>query len=192
MVSEQSNSLDPKIQRSQNLETELPAALMTAQMIREIHATVPEMLRQHIIWTADASDGKRLRSDDVDAFLDAILNEPRVERIYMYAHIYVSGYNGVDLHCGTNYASIKCAFEQQNETEFSIFTNFIRGIFNEHRRRFSKVPSSLLASEEANRPTFLSSLNRQRIIEDIISRGLTYLLILGVGGLVGYLINQIT
>ena len=107
---------------------------------------------------------------------------------------------------------LSCEYEPQEETSFLLFANCIKGIFGESELLVPRVEEPVTfreelttidaGSSEPNNPgalpvpastpkSFLSRLNKERIAEDFISRGLAYLVIPLVTAAAGFLVGRI-
>ena len=108
--------------------------------------------------------------------------------------------------------SLNCDYEPKEETNFLIFANFIKGIFGEDELLVPRSEELVTFREElttidagssepnnsgalpvpASTPkSFWSRLNKERIAEDFISRGLAYLIIPLVTAVVGFVVGWI-
>ena len=189
-------------------------SVLNARMFHIMDAAVPEIVRGGISWSAYSPQGTQVRGTNVDDLLDAIRRDGmEVERYSLYASPIMAHPNKVYvslLRSGTG--SLNCEYEAQEETSFLIFANFIKGIFGEGELLVPRVKEPGTFREEltttdagisepnnsgawpvpASAPgSFLSRLNKERIAEDFISRGLAYLIIPVVAAVAGFVAGWI-
>lgn len=201
------------IQRKRRIDIDLPTARMSSEMIREMHAAIPQVLRRNIKWSAEVPQNREVSGHDLDAFLNAIAGEPELTKIHLFAHSSY-GHGEISVLCTPSFVVLQCRFDEENELQFSIFANFAKGIFGEnHQSNLTTLGPIIIpehAPKEQNEPVpaamletgstpvhgenglpFWSRLNWQKIVEDIISRVASYLIIASVSGLVGGFIGYL-
>ena len=189
-------------------------SVLNARMFHIMDAAVPEIVRGGISWSAYSPQGTQVRGTNVDDLLDAIRRDGiEVERYSLRASPILAFPNKVSvslLSSGTG--SLNCEYEAQEETSFLIFANFIKGIFGEGERLVPRVEEPGTFREELTTTdagisepnnsgawpvpdsapgSFWSRLNKERIAEDFISRGLAYLIIPVVAAAAGFVVGWI-
>jgi hypothetical protein len=186
---------------------EFSPTIIDPKMIREMHAAIPRTVLGDVTWAARMADRREISSHDPDALLEEIRGELRVEQISLSA-FGKSLSNRLILRCELSSVHLSCEYAQENEMAFSIFTNFIKGMFGESRDPIPAESKTVLelgnvdvqefvesvpdgAASLEGKSRFWQGLNRQRITEDIISRTASHLVIGLIGGAVGYFLAQV-
>ena len=204
------------VQRSDQIDSRLSysPSVLNARTFHIMDAAVPEIVRGGISWSAHSTQGTQVRGTNVDDLLDAIRRDGiEAERYYLHASSISAFPNKVFVilqSSGTG--SLDCVYEPQEETNFLIFANFIKGLFGEEELLVPRVKEPGTFREEltttdsgisepnnsgawpvpASAPgSFLSRLNKERIAEDFISRGLAYLIIPVVAAAAGFVAGWI-
>ena len=202
--------------RSDQIDNRLfysPSAL-NAQTFHLMDAAVPKIVREGISWSAYSTQGTQVRGTNVDDLLDAIRTDGmEVERYSLFAYPTLAFPNKVFVSLqSSGTGRLDCVYEPQEETSFLIFANFIKGIFGEEELLVPRVEEPVTSREEvttidtsssepnnsgawpvpASAPgSFWSRLNKERIAEDFISRGLAYLIIPAVTAAAGFVVGWI-
>ena len=195
------------IQRDRTISITLPAAKISAKMIREIDVAIPQILHSKS-WLADLPQGGRISSKGVDAFLDALGDEPDIQKIHVFATSELSSH--ISVLCSLSYVVLQCKFDQKDDLEFSVFTDFIKGMISENQQSDlttlgpiirPKRPDQLTPVKELepipvpmhdkDKLPLWSGLNKHKITEDIISRVGAYVLIAVISLVVGYFLARL-
>ena len=196
-------------------------SVLNARTFHIIDVAVPEIVRGGISWSAYSPQGTQVRGRNLEDLLDAIQRDGiEVESYSLYASPIPVFPNKVYLSLqSSGTGSLDCVYEPQEETSFLIFANFIKGIFGEGERLVPRVEEPVTFREEltitdagitepnnsgewpvpAGAPesiwsrlkSFWSRLNKERIAEDFISRGLAYLIIPAVAAAAGFVAGWI-
>ena len=191
-------------------------SVLNTRTFKIIDAAIPEIVRSRISWRAYSKQGTEIASTKVDDLLGAILSDGiEVEEYSLHASPISAFPNKVYVRLqSSGTGSLNCDYEPQEETSFLIFANLIKGIFGESELLVPRVEEPVTfreeltttdtGSSEPNNPgawpvpadtpesfwsrlkSFWSRLNKERIAEDFISRGLAYLIIPAVTAAAGF------
>ena len=175
-------------QRARILEAHLLPAVVSAEMLREIDAAIPDLLRQNISWGARVGE-EAIQARNIDEFLEDSAEETRFDELTLEAW---DANNSIYLGCDSEGSYFECWFNTDNSTEFTSLTNAIEGAFRRNRRRTAVVPRLVARPKRFLRtsklafgksvPSYWSELNWHKIGEDIISRVASHAITFVVGG----------
>ena len=116
-------------------------SVLNARTFHIIDAAVPEIVRGRISWSAYSTQGTEVSGTNVDDLLDAIRRDGlEVEWYSLYASPIMAFPNKVSVRLrSSGTGSLDCVYEPQEETNFLIFANFIKGIFSEEEPLVPRV-----------------------------------------------------
>ena len=126
-------------QRARRLDAYLVPAIVSVEMLREIDAFIPEMLRQNVRWEATVGE-EAIQARSIDEFLEDSSEETRFEELTLEAW---DANNSIYLGCDSEGSYFECRFNTDNSTEFTGLTSAIEGSFRRNRRRTAIIPRVL-------------------------------------------------
>lgn len=175
--------------RTEQHYIKLPPAKLSSKQLQEIDEALPSHFKGALSWIVGAGN-IRVEEDELGNLIQTIQTTQGITEFQLWVEM---GTITLELTCEEEGSYLRYSCSPDKLRELHGLARNIEGIFREHRLRGWRIPfSTKLILELGQQPMPRLKLSSSRIWENVIANRLSYLSILMISLVVGFLIGKFT
>ena len=176
--------------RTEQHYRDLPPAKLSKQQIQEISDALPPYFEEHLTWSVWAGKTRIDEYTLIDLF-ESVKGVQGITELSLSVAVEGQVTVTLDLTCGEEGSWLGYSFSPEESGEIQNLARVIEGVFRDNRRRGWWLPwIRAPIIELGKQPKRRLNLSWDRIVENVISNWLSYLLIAITGFIIGLLVGK--